>query len=415
MKDIMRMGVPVATPICAGDCIAAASALLGRDGHRGEFEADIRDLFGAAHARSLSSGRTALLVVLRSMKQTRLRDEVVLPAYACPSIARSVVKAGLKPVLCDVGPSGSGLDLPSLERALTRRTLAVVAAHLYGYPCDVAPIFERTHNAGAMLIEDAAQAFGAKWNGADVGTFGDAGIFSFGMSKVLWSIAGGLAITSDPDLAQQIDRQVEALPEMSVWSEAVGIAKLGVLGFLVRRRHLLLLDAVWGSMLRGKNDCDDFDAYLGASSHAAVAKRLVQRLSEITRIRRQNAQYLAAHLADLSDIVLPDVPPGSEPVFLRFPVIASSGNLRRELVSQVRAQGINASEMYSEQSSEALRTFATRDSYCPQAEYLSDRMLNLPTHPFMRESDLDRIVTTFRSVLGRTGVMASTMKTTVRA
>jgi dTDP-4-amino-4,6-dideoxygalactose transaminase len=134
-------------------------------------------------------------------------------------------------------------------------------------------------------------------------------------------------------------------------------------------------------------------------------------------IRRQNAQYLAAHLADLGDIVLPDVPPGSEPVFLRLPVIASSGHLKRELVSRVRAQGINASEMYSEQSLEALRTFATRGSHCPNAEYLSDRMLNLPTHPFMRESDLDRIVTAFRSVLvpGRAGVMASTMKTTVRA
>jgi len=413
----MRMGVPVATPIRASDCVAAAAAALSRYGHREEFENQVRDLLGGDHVRSLNSGRTALLVVLQAMKHPGGRDEVVLPAYACPSIGRAVVKAGLKPVLCDVGPNGSGLDLPSLVSALNRRTLAVVAAHLYGYPCEMAPILERTHDAGARLIEDAAQAFGARWNGSYVGTFGDAGIFSFGMSKVLWSIAGGLAVTSSPDLARRIDRQVSVLASVGRWNEAVGVAKLGVLGFLVRRRHLKPLDVVWGNMLRGKNDCDEFDACVGPSSYAAVAKRLLGRISEITGIRRQNAHYLATHLADFDDIILPEISAGSEPVFLRFPVIAGSGQLRGELVSRVRAAGINASEMYSKKSYEALRAFAARDSYCPQAEYLSDRMLNLPTHSFLRQSDLDRIVTAFRSVLVRRRIsaVASTTRSAVRA
>ena len=413
----MRMGVPVATPIRASDCIAAAAALLSRNGHREEFEHDVRHFLGGVHVCSLNSGRTGLLVVLRAMKQPRGRDEVVIPAYACPSIGRAVVKAGLKPVLCDVGPTGSGLDLSSLVNALTPRTLAVVAAHLYGYPCDMAPLIKRTHDAGALLIEDAAQAFGARWNGNYVGTFGDVGIFSFGMSKVLWSIAGGLAITSSAELSSRIDRQVSVLPDVGKWSEAVGVGKLAVLGFLVRRHHLSPLDAVWSSMLRGKNDCDDFDACLGSSSQAVVAKRLLRRLSAITRIRRQNAEYLASHLADLGDIILPEVPAGSEPVFLRFPVIAGSGQLKRELVSHLRAQGINASEMYSKQPYEALRSFAVRQSQCPQAEYLSDRMLNLPTHSFLRESDLDRIVTAFRSVLVRRQIcaVASTTRSTVSA
>jgi dTDP-4-amino-4,6-dideoxygalactose transaminase len=411
------MGVPVATPISASDCLAAAAAVLNRDDHREEFERDVRELLSGIHVRSLNSGRAALLVVLQAMKKPEGRDEVVLPAYACPSIGRAVVKAGLKPILCDVGPTGSGLDLQSLVNALNRRTLAVVAAHLYGYPCDIAPILERTHDAGAMLIEDAAQAFGARWNSRYVGTFGDAGIFSFGMSKVLWSIAGGLAVTSSPVLATRIDQEASALPDVGKCSEAVGIGKLAVLGFLVRRHHLRPLDAVWGGMLRGKHDCDDFDACLGSSSQAAVAKRLLRRFSAITRIRRQNAQYLATHLADFGDIILPEVPAGSEPVFLRFPVIAGSGQLKRELVSHLRSQGINASEMYSKQSYEALRSFATRQSPCPQAEYLSDRMLNLPTHSFIKESDRDLIVKSFRSVLvrRRTRSVASTTRSTVRA
>lgn len=414
---MLRMGVPVATPIRTADCIAAATAAVWRRNHRTDFEAEVRDFFGVPFARSLNSGRAALFIVLQTMRQSGARDEVVLPAYACPSIGRAVVKAGLKPVLCDVGPSGSGLDLVSLEAALSGRTLAVVAAHLYGYPCDLTRVLELTHRAGAMLIEDAAQAFGAKWNGGNVGTYGDAGIFSFGMSKVLGTMSGGLAVTSNPDLAQQIDHLIAELPESSKWSEAIGIAKLGVLGFLVRRRHLGPLDAIWGSMLRGTKDCDDFDAQVAGSSQAAVAARLIGRLAEITAVRQRNAAYLASNLMDLGDIVLPEARTESEPVFLRFPVIAGSAKLKRGLLFKVRAQGVNASEMYSKASHEALRTFATRDSHTPQAEYLSDRMLNLPTHPFMRESDLAKIVDAFRSVLAprRASRLAATVESTARA
>ena len=392
-----RMGVPVATPITARDFLAAVSALLLREDHRFAFEEEARDFLSAQFVRSVNSGRAALFLVLQAMKRRSPRDEVVIPAYVCPSVGRAVVKAGLKPVLCDVGPGGSGLDLPSLGCVISRHTLAVVTAHLYGYAVDIAPVIELAHSSGAMVVEDAAQAFGAKWKGRSVGTLADAGVFSFAMSKVLWCMGGGLIATSDPELQRQVDHALATSGQAGFSRQAAAIAKLAVLGWLVRCRHLGPLAAVWGGVFRGKNDCDDFDAAPLPASNAAVARALLSRAVEITRIRGRNGLYFAEHLSGLDGLMLPETPPGS--VFLRFPVVVRDVRVKKRLLAGLRERGVNASEMYSRPSYDALRRFAYRDSRCPRTEYLAEHMLNLPTHPYMREDDLAAAVGVFESVL----------------
>src|SRR5258708_1297150 len=99
-----RMGVPVATPISAADCLAGGAALVRRGAHRPAFENEVRNLLGMDFVRSTNSGRSALYFTLQAMKQSSSRNEVVIPAFVCPSVGRAVVKAGLKAVLCDVGP-----------------------------------------------------------------------------------------------------------------------------------------------------------------------------------------------------------------------------------------------------------------------------------------------------------------------
>src|ERR1041385_3351992 len=142
---IWRMGVPVATPITLRDWLAAPPALLRREAWRGSFETEVSNLLKVDFVRAPNSGRAALFLALRAMKRMSGREEVVIPAFVCPSVGRAVVKAGLKPILCDVGPTGSGLDPVDLERVLSSGTLAVVAAHLYGYPTDIGSILKLSH------------------------------------------------------------------------------------------------------------------------------------------------------------------------------------------------------------------------------------------------------------------------------
>jgi dTDP-4-amino-4,6-dideoxygalactose transaminase len=174
-----RMGVPVATPVSGADLLAALAALLRpAGGVLPELERDVQALFHGLPVRFVDSGRAALYLVLQAMKQAPARDEVVVPAFVCPSVGRAVIKAGLKPVLCDVSDSSFTLDPADLERVAGRRTLAIVATHLFGYPADLVDVLRLARAAGALVIEDAAQAFGARLGGVAVGTSGDAGIFS---------------------------------------------------------------------------------------------------------------------------------------------------------------------------------------------------------------------------------------------
>lgn len=405
-----RMGVPVATPVTVRDFLQAVLALAKFGECRRAFECDIRDLLRVPFVRSTNSGRSALFVTLQAMKRFSPRDEVVIPAFVCPSVGRAVIKAGLKPVLCDVGPGGSGLATEFLERVATQRTLAVVTAHLYGYPCDITSTLEVSRSTGAFVIEDAAQAFGAKLRGRYVGTVADVGIFSFGMSKVLWSINGGLIVTSDSALAQYIDSGLASSPEAGMFSETVDVARLGVLRMLVRSQHLGPIAALWSSAMRGKHDSNDFDALMCPPSHAAIARALLPRLAEITGIRSRHASYFSTCLSSLDEIILPNANPASEPVFLRFPIVVKDLGIKKELLAILRAKGINASEMYTRPSYEALRLFAGCDSECPRTEYLAERMLNLPTHPYMQERDLRDAVSAFDVVRGRRRTVATTRR-----
>src|SRR5215470_1020260 len=100
-KRMWRMGVPVATPITASDWLAACRTLTLRNSNTVALEAALRERFDVSFVRVTSSGRVALFLTLRAMQQLSACDEVVVPAFVCPSVGRAVVKAGLKPVLCD--------------------------------------------------------------------------------------------------------------------------------------------------------------------------------------------------------------------------------------------------------------------------------------------------------------------------
>lgn len=391
-----RMGVPVATPLTADDCWTAYCALGRRNTG---LDTALTGMLGVPYALPVSSGRAALYLILQAMRHTSPRSEVIIPAFVCPSVGRAVTKAGLRPVLCDVSPRGFGLDLASLDRLLSTKTLAVIAAHLYGYVSDIRPVLEMAHGVRTMVIEDAAQAFGARLEGRHAGTWGDAGVISFGMSKVLGVGGGGIAATRDGDLGRQVARLVQAAPHGPRLGEVKALCKLALAGMLVRSHHLGPVASIWGGMMRGRDDCTDFQVRQCLTVHAGAARSALSRLNEITRIRQQNAAALQRRLSGFDGVELPEQTAGSEPAALRFPVIVHDVSVKQELLRRVRAIGINASEMYTRASYEAVRGFAWRRSPCPNTEYLADRMLNLPTHCYVRDRDVAGIAGIFASVL----------------
>jgi dTDP-4-amino-4,6-dideoxygalactose transaminase len=144
-------------------------------------------------ALAVGSGTVALEVALRAAG-VGPGDEVVLPAYDWGAAAGAVLRCGAQPVFADVDAVRATLDPASLKARITRRTVAVVVTHWAGCPADLDAILAVARSRGLFVIEDCAQALGARYQGRPVGSFGDAAVFSFGWGKLVCAGEGGAVV-----------------------------------------------------------------------------------------------------------------------------------------------------------------------------------------------------------------------------
>lgn len=154
----------------------------------------------AAHGIAVCNGTTALCLALQAVG-IEPGDEVIVPAYTFIASASSVVMSNAVPVFVDIDPLTYNLDPDRVEEAVTPRTRAVVAVHFAGLPADMDRLGEIAGRHGLAVIEDAAQAHGARWGGRGVGAIGSIGAFSFQSSKNLNAGEGGIMLTNDDGLA----------------------------------------------------------------------------------------------------------------------------------------------------------------------------------------------------------------------
>lgn len=182
--------------------LGSSAFILGEEVER--FEADFAEYCDTAHCVGVSSGTAALSLMLRA-SGIGPGDEVVVPAHTFIASALAVAHVGATPVLCDVDDSTALID-PDAARALVGpRTAAVLAVHLYGQACDIPAIQAFARPGGLLVLEDAAQAHGARFDGQVVGSLGAAAAFSFYPSKNLGALGdGGAVCTNDQTLATRV-------------------------------------------------------------------------------------------------------------------------------------------------------------------------------------------------------------------
>lgn len=171
------------------------SVLYGGGKHVVEFERDLSRFLGNAPTAAVSSGTDGLMLAMKAAG-VGSGDEVIVPAFSFVSTASSVVWIGAKPVFADICIDNYAMDHFKIKSLITERTRAIIVVHLFGYPTDVAPILKIAKNKKIVVIEDAAQSFGAKRNGRLAGTIADLGVFSFSPSKPLGSFGNGGAVAS---------------------------------------------------------------------------------------------------------------------------------------------------------------------------------------------------------------------------
>jgi dTDP-4-amino-4,6-dideoxygalactose transaminase len=327
------------------------------------FEQEYAEYHGVPYAVGVASGTDAIELALRAAGIGR-GDEVITVAHTAVPTVCAIERAGAIPVLVDVDPQTYTMDPESVRAAVSRRTQAIVPVHLYGQPADMVSIKAIAQENALLLIEDCAQAHGARMNGQLVGTFGDLAAFSFYPTKNFGGIGdGGAVITRDAAYAENLRR----------------LRNYGQVGR-------------YECESRGVNSRLD-------ELQAAVLRVKLPHLDEQNGIRRQLAQHYDAAFADQPAVIAPEVRVGAEPVYHLYVVRAPE---RDALTERLSRQGVQTLIHYPVpiHLQAAYQNLGYRRGDLPVTESICDEILSLPIYPGLLGAQVDAVANTLIACIG---------------
>jgi len=350
--------------------------------------AAMREVSGLAHAWPVSSGRAAMVLVLRAMRAAARdprRDEVIVPAYTCYSVPAALEIAGLKPRLCDIDARTLGMDPRLLERRDFSRTLAVISANLYGMPNELAAIEGICRQRGVFLLDDSAQALGASLDGRAVGSFGDAGLYSFDKGKIISTMQGGAIVCRGGELATAIEAEVAKLPPSTAIETCGNLARLVIYSVGLRPSLYGIVRRLAGGSLGRTPYETTYPIARLSDFQTALAARLAGRVESLNAGRRSQAASLAAALHDLPGLaqVLPVI--GARGAYARYPVLVQEPARRAAALALLDSAGIGATASYPAalcDVPEVRAKLPAGDADCPVARQTARSIMTLPTHAY---------------------------------
>ena len=318
------------------------------------FEAEFAAWCGVPHCAGVSSGTAALELMLRVLG-IGPGDEVVTVAHTFIATAEAISMVGAKPVFVDIDPLSYTLDPDAFVAAITARTRAVIPVHLYGQPADMTRIGAIAQQHGIAVVEDAAQAHGASWQGTRTGNFGDGACFSFYPGKNLGAYGDAGAVTSrHEDVVAQVRRLRNHGRQSKYLHDQVGYGHR--------------IDTLQAAILRAK----------------------LPYLSAWTRTRQRLAARYSELLADAS-VVLPYVAPGADPVWHLYVIRTSQ---RDEMVARLNRRGIGAGVHYPVplHLQPAYAELGYKPGSLPVTESVAATCVSLPLYPEMSDAQQEQVV-----------------------
>jgi perosamine synthetase len=400
---IHRVLPPSGTPVPWNALAASVRSATSRRRAAAEarsFEIEVARLMGVSLAHLLSSGRAALVVAMRLLaRPLGGRGRVVLPAYTCYSVAASAVRAGLDVVPVDIDPETMSYDLDALNRTNTKDVVALASANHFGNPDPLEELEAFAHSRGIGMIDDAAQAMGARVASRSVGTFGSLGVLSLDKGKNITTIQGGFLIVNDPDMERDVSESVQALPPPSRTTGLRDLAKLGAYSVLLRPRLYGIPNAL---LPLGVTPFDTaFPVTRYPEVLAASGRLLIENLDALTAARRERAHQLRAALEGVSGIRVPRSASG-ESACLRLPILVEDPARRDPVLRALRAEGLGGSGFYPKALPDVPELPLDpefRGRPYPGARWVASRLLTLPTHPYVTSRDVDRIARSITRIL----------------
>jgi perosamine synthetase len=401
-----RFVAPAGTALNAGDLLTWLRGSIRPATEICQLAAAFRARYGVRHIFFVSSGRAGMTVLLRALAEARGgRDELLVPGYTCYSVAASAVRAGLSVHPVDISASTLDYEARILDDVNTDRAVALTSSSLYGIPADLPRLERYARDRGIAFVDDAAQCLDGQVDGRWAGTYGDAGLFSFDKGKNITTIQGGVVVCRDDELALRLGHAFRALPPPPPSRVASDGIKIMLYALLLRPRLYWLPNRL---LSLGETPFDLDSPSTGYSPRLApLARQLLARIAAITEGRVRTAAALRQGIGGLPDLVLP-ANPAARSVYARFPVLFPSASDRARVLDRLKQLGIGATASYPAPLIDVAGVRphlspALRDT--PVARQVSERILTLPTHPYVTAHDISRIAGVVRSsaVLGDSG------------
>jgi dTDP-4-amino-4,6-dideoxygalactose transaminase len=349
------------------DCLGSGWLTMGP--RTKAFEQALAGYVGVPHAVTVSSGTAALHLSLLAAG-IGPGDEVIVPAFTFVASASAARYAGAEPVLCDVrSPQDFNIDPEDVARRITPRTRAIVAVHFCGYPADVVALRELCDEHGLVLIEDCAQAIGARVDdaGRQVGTVGELGAFSFFSKKQLCVGEGGMVTTRDEHLAERVRLLRSHAMTSSTWDR--------------HRGH----DPAYDVIDVGFNfRLDEPRAALGLSRLGRLQEGIAARRAIVRAYRERVAEVPGVELAFGDQAV-------ERSSHFAFPVLLADRRTRDRFRDELKANGIQTTWYPALHTFTEYRRFAPGDGL-PRATEAADRHCALPLSPTMDETAVNTVV-----------------------
>lgn len=398
---------PAGTPIPFATLVSAGIDQLRGQHAQAAFAAAVEERYGVRHCLTLSSGRAALTLIFRALKQLAndpLRNEIIVPGYTCYSVAASAVLAGLRLRIVDIDPQTLSYDQDLLAGVDCTRVLAIVSANLYGLPNDLEAIesFARMH--GIYMIDDAAQSLHAKFRGRYAGTFGDVGIYSFDKGKNITSLQGGAIVTRNDIIAGKVADAIRELPEETAASTAAAFLKLSVYTLLLRP-WLYWIPANIPALGLGRTVyTTDIPLHRSSAMASSLVLRLFARIDEITAARIEAATRIAEVLTGSGALAAVSPLPDSDPVYLRLPCLAADADRRDQLIAALVRAGIGATGSFPHALADLPEIGAHAAVECgvvSGARSVAARIVTLPTLAYLRPADIRRLTGVLRTMRSR--------------
>lgn len=351
----MSIKIPVYKPSISGNEKKYVNECLNSSwiSSKGEFiekfELKFSKYLGVKHSSTVSNGTVAIHLALKALDLDK-DDEIIVPSFTYIASVNAIDYIGAKPVFVDSKKDTWNLDVNEVEKKITKNTKAILAVHLYGAACDMDKLLILCKKHSIYLIEDTAEAFGSKYNDKYLGTFGDISTFSFFGNKTITTGEGGMVCTNNKILFENVNKlKNQGLSnEKEYWHD--------VLGFNYRMTNI----------------CAAIGLAQLENADSTISKKI--QISKIYK-RELSGQGLKFQCQPLKSIHSQWM----------FSILASSNTLREKIRNDLKSKGVETRPFFN--PAHIMPVFKTSDKF-KIAEFISERGINLPSYPDLKEDQI---------------------------